>query len=200
MLIEPIELYARDFHDLLIRKQKGDNEQEIARTEVEILLALNVTELRKFREIYQQLFENDVETDISVVFGEASILSKLLIQLLIGERDEEAEYSASLAKSIAKKLYEAGEGTPGIDYDTFIKIFSCAAFPQLSAIFDVYEDKYGRPIQEAIEREFAERNDSIRFQDIVEYTRSPGGYYAKILRDALMKTPIDHRASGERSL
>jgi hypothetical protein len=192
MLIEPVELYVRDFHDLLILKQTGKVDYDIPRILVEILLALNNTDAGKFKETYQQLFENSVEKDIEIVQGEQSIISKLLIQLLAGKRYEDVGHSASIAKSIAKKLYEAGEGTPGIDYDTFIKIFTNDAFAQLSAIFDIYEDKYGGPIQEAIQREFQGQVETECFQDIVEYTRSPGGYYSKILRQALDKTPIDY--------
>ena len=192
MLIEPIELYARDFHDLLTLKQLNKIDYDISRILVEILLALNNDEIQKFKETYQNLFENSIQKDIQIVQGMESIISNLLIQLLEGKRYEECGHSASIAKSIAKKLYEAGEGTPGIDYNTFIKIFTRDAFSQLSAIFDIYEDKYGRPIQEAIEHEFQGEIEIQCFQDMIEYTRSPSIYYAKILRQALEKTPVDY--------
>ncbi len=192
MLIEPIELYVRDFHDLLLLKQTGKTEDDISRRLVEILLALNNEDTRKLKEIYQLLFESSIEKDIEFVLGETSIVSKLLIQLLQGKRYEEPSSSATIAKNIAKKLYEAGEGTPGIDYDTFIKIFTRDAFSQLSTIFDIYEDLFKRPIQEAIEREFQGQTETECFQDMVEFTRSPGGYYSKILRQALEKKPIDY--------
>ena len=192
MLTEPIELYVRDFHDLLILKQTGKTHDDISRGLVEILLALNNEDTRKLRELYEQLFESPIEKDIEIVLGETSIVSKLLIEFIKGKRYEEPSSSTSIAKAIAKKLYEAGEGTPGIDYDTFIKIFSRDAFSQLSAIFDIYEDLYKRPIQEAIEREFQGRSETECFQDIVEFTRSPAGYYAKILRQAFNKKPVDY--------
>jgi annexin A7/11 len=192
MLIEPIELYVRDFHDLLILKQLNKIDYDISRKLVEILLTLNNDEIQKFKETYEHLFENSVEKDIEIVQGTRSIISNLLIQLLEGKRYEESRHSASIAKTIAQRLYEAGEGRPGIDYDTFIKIFTRDAFAQLSAIFDMYEDKYGRPIQEAIEREFQGQIDIECFQDMVEFTRSPGLFYSKILRQALDQTPIDY--------
>jgi hypothetical protein len=192
MLIEPIEIYVRDFHDLLTLKQLNQIDYDISRKLLEILLALNNDETQKFKETYVQLFESSVQKDIEIVQGVESILSKLLIQLFEGKRYEESGHSATIAKTIAKKLYEAGEGTPGMDYDTFIKIFTHDAFSQLSAIFDVYEDKYGGPIQEAIEREFQGQIETECFQDMVEFTRSPGIYYSKILRQALDKTPLDY--------
>ena len=193
MLIEPMELYARDFQDLLLTRKKDRADGDPSRQCLEILLALSNAEISKFRDTYKQVFECLVEKEIQLVYGDDSILSNLFIQLLEGKRDEDAEYSVSFAKSVAKKLYEAGEGTPGIDYETFIRIFTGDPFAQLSAIFDIYEDKYGGPIQEAIEREFQRQSESVCFQDIVEYTRSPSGYYSKILRQALDKTPIDYR-------
>jgi hypothetical protein len=192
MLTEPIELYARDFHDLLILKQTGQTTTTISRILVEILLALNNEDTRKFKETYENLFQSTIEKDLEIVQGEQSIISKLLIELLKGKRYEEPNSAPSIAKTIAKKLYEAGEGRPGIDYDTFIKIFTRDSFSQLSAIFDIYEDAYKRPIQEAIEREFQGQTETECFQDMVEFTRSPGGYYSKILRQALDKKPIDY--------
>ena len=192
MLIEPIEIYVRDFHDLLTMKQLKQANDDIARKLVEILLPLNNAEIGKFKETYEQLFESSASKDVEIVHGVDGIISKLLLRLLDGQRYEESGHSATIAKAIAKKLYEAGEGTPGIDYDTFIKIFTRDAFSQLSAIFDIYEDKYNRPIQEAIEREFQGRIEIECFQDIVDYTRSPSIYYSKVLRQALEKTPMDY--------
>ncbi|CAF4681007.1 unnamed protein product, partial [Rotaria magnacalcarata] len=80
--------------------------------------------------------ESPVQKDIEIVQGSESIATNLLKQLLEGKRYEESGHSATIAKVIAKKLYEAGEGSPGIDYETFIKIFTHDAFSQLSAIFD----------------------------------------------------------------
>jgi hypothetical protein len=192
MIIEPMELYARDFHHLLQLKKTGQTDLNISRILVEILLALNNADTQKFKEIYEQLFENTAEEHVKIVKGETGILSKLLLELLKGNRCEEPSSSTSIAKTIAKKLYEAGEGRPGIDYDTFIKIFTRDAFSQLSAIFDIYEDVYKRPIQEAIEREFHGQTETECFQDIVEFTRSPCGYYSKILRQAFDQKPMDY--------
>ena len=192
MIIEPIELYVRDFHDILTMKQLKKIDSEISRKLVEILLALNNAEIQKFKETYENLFESTAQKDVEIVQGSESIVSSLVIRLLEGKRYEESGHSTTVAKTIAKKLYEAGEGTPGIDYTTFIKIFTRDAFSQLSAIFDIYEDKYGRPIQEAIEREFQGQSEIVCFQDMVEYTRSPGVYYAKAIRQALDQTPIDY--------
>ena len=192
MIIEPIELYVRDFHDLLFWKQTGQVDFDVSRKLIEILLALNNEDTFKFKETYEQLFQNSVEQDVELVQGDQNIICKLLIELLKGKRHEEPNSSISIAKTIAKRLYEAGEGTPGIDYDTFIKIFTRDAFSQLSAIFDIYEDLFKGPIHEAIEREFQGQSETECFQDIVEFTRSPGGYYSRILQQAFEKKPIDY--------
>lgn len=191
LMIEPIELYARDFHDLLLGKRTQKISEDISRQLLEILLALNNADTRKFKDLYKHLFESTIEKDVECVQGRTSIISKLLIELLRGERHEEPNSSTEIARAIAKKLYEAGEGTPGIDYETFIRIFTRDAFSQLSTIFDIYEDLYKRPIEEAIEREFPNPIEMECFQDIVDFTRSPAIYYAKILREALGKPSID---------
>lgn len=192
MLTEPIELYVRDFHDLLTVKQLNKVDYDISRKLVEILLPLSNEDMKKFRETYENLFESAVTTDIEIVQGAESIITNLLHHMLEGRRFEEPGHSATLARNIAKKLYEAGEGTPGIDYNTFIKIFTRDTFSQLSAIFDAYEDKFGGPIQGAIEREFQGKQEIECFQDMIEYVRSPSAYFSKVLREALDKHPIDY--------
>lgn len=193
MLVEPIELYARDFHDYLTYKQLQKIDYDVSRKLVEILLSLSNSEMQKFKETYENLFESSVQNDTTLVLGSDGITTKLLTYLLEGKRYEEPGHSATIAKSIAKRLYDAGEGgEPGIDYDTFIKIFTLDAFSQLSAIFDVYEDKYGRPIQDAIRNEFQGKSETECFQDMVEYVRSPGIYFSRVLRQALDKTPVDY--------
>ena len=192
MLLEPVELYVRDFHDLLTLKQLEKIDYDISRKLVEILLALNNDDTQKFKETYESLFESSVQNDINVVLGAEYVISKLLKELLEGKRHEECTHSVPLAKSIAKRLYEASQGEAGMDYDVFIKIFTRDPFSQLSAIFDVYEDKYGEPIQNAIEKDFQGQAEIECFQDIIEYVRSPSVYYSKILRQALDKTPIDY--------
>ncbi|CAF3550228.1 unnamed protein product [Rotaria socialis] len=192
MLIEPIELYVRDFHDLLTHKQLKKIDYDITKKLVEILLPLDNDDIKKFKESYENLFESPVQKDIEIVQGNESIATNLLKELLEGKRYEASGYSATMAKVIGKKLYEVGEGSPGIDYETFIKIFTHDSFSQLSAIFDMYEDKYGRPIQVAIEHEFQGKIEIECFQDMVEYVRLPSGYLAKVIRQALDKTPIDY--------
>ncbi|CAF3603983.1 unnamed protein product [Rotaria sp. Silwood1] len=167
MLIEPIELYVRDFHDLLILKLNDKSNSDISRKLVQIVLPLDNDDTQKFKETYKNLFENSIETDIEVVQGEKTIISKLLIQLLEGQRNEEPNHSLSATKLIAKKLSEGVEGgKPVIDYDIFIKIFTHDAFAQLSSIFDMYEDQYGYPIQVAIEHQCQSKIEAECFQDI----------------------------------
>ncbi|CAF4806532.1 unnamed protein product [Rotaria sp. Silwood2] len=49
MLIEPIELYVRDFHDLLILKSNDKSNFDISRKLVQILLALDNDDTHKFK-------------------------------------------------------------------------------------------------------------------------------------------------------
>lgn len=192
MLIEPIELYVRDFHEILLQKQTGQIMEDISKDLLEILLTLNNDETKKFTEIYENLFENSTTKDIELVQGEQSLITKLLIDILKGKRLEEPLNSPSLAKTIAKKLYEAEQGTSSIDYDTFIKIFTRDAFSQLSTIFDFYEDRYKKPIEEAIDKNFSGKIERECFRDMIEFIRSPSIYYSKILNRAIEANPIDY--------
>ncbi|CAF1161351.1 unnamed protein product [Rotaria sordida] len=167
LLFEPIELYVHHVHDLLFLTFQNKSNMNISR--------------------------NSIETDLHVVQSKESLLSKLIIQLLEGQRNEDITYSVSAAKVIAKKLSETSkDATSGIDSDIFIKIFTHDAFAQLSAVFDIYEDRYGCPIQAAIQHQCENQIEVECFQDIVEYTRSPAGYHAKILRQALDQNPVDY--------
>ncbi|CAF3948824.1 unnamed protein product [Rotaria sp. Silwood1] len=193
LLLEPIELYAHHVHDLLILKFQNKSNINILRKLVQILLELNNENIKKFKDIHEDIFESPIETDLHVVQDKESLLSKLIIQLLEGHRNEDITYSVSAAKMIAKKLFETSEDkTSGIDSGIFIKIFTHYAFPQLSAVFDIYEDRYGRSIQAAIQHQCKSQIEVECFQDIVEYTRSPAGYHVKILRQALDQNPVDY--------
>ncbi|CAF1165840.1 unnamed protein product [Rotaria sordida] len=193
MVIDPIELYVRDFYDLLISKQTDENNCDILRKLLEILLALNNYDIQKFKEIYENLFKNSLENDIELIHDKKSIMSKLLIQLLEGKRCEVNAHSISVAKTIAGQLYEVRQGTSDIDSDTYTQLFTRDSFSQLAAIFDIYEDKYGQSIQEAIEHQFKNEIEIKCFQDMVEYIRLPNNYYSKILRQALDEIPIDYK-------
>lgn len=193
VLIEPIELYVRDFHDLLLSDRTELNNRERTKKLLEILLGLSNNDARAFKNVYKTLFEKSVENDIESIEGDKSIIGKLLIELLAGKRCEAPAHSLSTAKVIAGQLHEASEGRSDIDYDSLIQVFAHDTFPQLSAIFDVYEDKYGRSIKEAIKLQFKNRVETDCFQDMVEYIRSPSTYYAAVLRQALDQQKIDYR-------
>ncbi|CAF4677036.1 unnamed protein product [Rotaria sp. Silwood2] len=193
MIIEPMVLFARDFHDLLILKRADKNNCNIFRKLLGILLALDNNDIQNFKETYENVFKNSVQKDIELAQDENSIASKLLIKLLEGKRYEVPVHSASVAKIIAQQLYEVRQGTSEIDRDTYTQMFTRDAFSQLAAIFDIYEDKFGQSIQEAIEHQFQSQIEIKCFQDMVEYIRLPSGYYSKILRQALDEKPIDYR-------
>ncbi|CAF4460432.1 unnamed protein product, partial [Rotaria magnacalcarata] len=193
LLVESIELYVRDFHDLLLVERTDSNSYDITRKLLEILLGLNNNDTQKFKEIYANLLKTSVENDIEEAHGAKSIISRLFIALLDGKRYEVPAHSMATAKIIARQLHEVREGTSDIDYDSLIQIFTHDGFPQLSSIFDIYEDKYGRSINEAIGYEFKDQVATYCFRDMVEYIRLPSGYYSKILRQALDDVPIDYR-------
>lgn len=193
MMIEPMELYARDFQDLLRLKQTDKDSFNASSKLLEILLGFSNDDIEKFKTTYNSLFKISVERDLDTFQDKESNTSKLLIQLLEGKRCEVSGYTTDVARLIAKQLHEVDIGTSNIDCDSFIRLFTRDGFTQLSAIFDIYEDKYGKPIEELIEHEFQNSNESRCFRDIINYTRSPAGYYSKILREALDDTPIDYK-------
>ncbi|UJR22093.1 hypothetical protein I4U23_025159 [Adineta vaga] len=193
MLIESIELFARHFHDLLTEKSIGKIENDISKVLLEILLGFSNDDVQKFKETYKQLFENSVQQDIEVVYHEQTFLCNFLLQLLEGKRYDSSSTSATSAKYVVKSLYEATSDKSAIDKDTLMKIFTHDSFSQLSSIFDIYEDKYGQPILQAIQRLFSNPIELQYFQDIIEFTRSPGDYYSRLLREACEKTPVDYK-------
>ena len=188
MIVESVELSVRNFHDFLTQKV-DDN---ISRILLEILLGLNNDDIHKFKETYQQLYGNLAEKDINIVQGEQTIVSDLLIQLLEGKRYDDSSTSATSAKHVAKGLHGTTSDTSIIDNDTLIKVFTRYSFSQLSSIFDIYEDRYGETILQAIQRRFQNPIEIQCFQDMIEFTRSPGVYYSRLLRQALGETPIDY--------
>ncbi|CAF1183117.1 unnamed protein product [Didymodactylos carnosus] len=187
LIMESEELYSRNFHDLLHNAYTTHY-----RSLLEILLTMNKEDMKKFKDYYKQIYTCSVESDVKNIVTTPTIFYNLILAMLEEQRSEQISHSATSAKQIAKLLYEAGEGTPGLDHETFIQTFAVDSFSQLSAIFDEYEDKYGKPINVAINQKFTHQIERESFEDIIQYTRNPATYFSNILHKSLNENPIDY--------
>lgn len=79
---------------------------------------------------------------------------RVLQAIATGNREENYDVDADLAKKEAEELYEAGKGKIfGTDESEFIRIFCRRSFHQLNATFWEYNEMTKTPIEKSIKSE-----------------------------------------------
>ncbi|VDN10710.1 unnamed protein product [Dibothriocephalus latus] len=97
------------------------------------------------------VFKRDMEKDIK---GDTSgDLERVLVSMLQGCREETLVANPQQAAADADALYRAGEKRMGTDEGTFIRVLTQRSFVQIREIAKCYQQKYGKSLQKAVEKE-----------------------------------------------
>eukprot|EP00824_Muranothrix_gubernata_P000399 TRINITY_DN1045_c0_g1_i2.p2 TRINITY_DN1045_c0_g1~~TRINITY_DN1045_c0_g1_i2.p2 ORF type:complete len:630 (+),score=168.20 TRINITY_DN1045_c0_g1_i2:24-1892(+) len=143
-------LLPHEYHDAeqLYKAMKGlgTNEDVL----IEILTSRTNAQIHTikttFLHKYNKTLEKWVESEVGGDFRRA------LLALCKGERDE-SPANDQVAHADAQTLYKAGEGKLGTDEKKFIEILTKRSPAQNALTNRAYESKYGRLLEEAIEKE-----------------------------------------------
>eukprot|EP00732_Lithocolla_globosa_P003328 Lithocolla_globosa_v1_NODE_2622_length_1930_cov_8.440000.p1 type:complete len:365 gc:universal NODE_2622_length_1930_cov_8.440000:1131-37(-) len=101
----------------------------------------------KYEKEYTQQLTKDILSDTSFNLKQA------FAAILKCKRDQAADYDEQQAIKDADTFYKAGEGRFGTDDDKFIELLTKRSYPSLRKTFQVYQEKRGKTIIEAIKNE-----------------------------------------------
>jgi len=178
----PAEYAARELRKAM--KGIGTDEEAL----IEIICTKSNEQLEKIKETYSEVFGRDLESDIeSDTRGD---FKRLLVAVLMAQREESDELDEEAAQADAQELYDAGENRWGTDESAFTLIFARRSLLQLRAIIAAYEEIAGNSLESAVESECS-RDLRKGYKAIVRLASHPAYYYARTIQKALKGVGTD---------
>ena len=160
--------------DLLYTAMKGIGSDKDVITEV--LCFRDQKRINEIKSKFQEKYGKDLVAEIkSETSGD---YQKIVLQLLEGGRQENAQADLQKCSGIADELYKAGEDKLGTDEATFIKYFTSLSPAELLLVCKEYHKKYKKNMLDVLKSEFDgnEKNLLIR---ILYSMFSPSEYFAE---------------------
>ena len=160
--------------DLLYTAMKGIGSDKDVITEV--LCFRDQKRINEIKAKFQEKYGKDLVAEIkSETSGD---YQKIVLQLLEGGRQENAQADLQKCSGIADELYKAGEDKLGTDEATFIKYFTSLSPAELLLVCKEYHKKYKKNMLDVLKSEFDgnEKNLLIR---ILYSMFSPSEYFAE---------------------
>ena len=160
--------------DLLYTAMKGIGSDKNVITEV--LCFRDQKRINEIKAKFQEKYGKDLVAEIkSETSGD---YQKIVLQLLEGGRQENAQADLQKCSGIADELYKAGEDKLGTDEATFIKYFTSLSPAELLLVCKEYHKKYKKNMIDVLKSEFDgnEKNLLIR---ILYSMFSPSEYFAE---------------------
>ncbi|XP_041357150.1 annexin A13-like [Gigantopelta aegis] len=173
---------ARYFDAFCLRKaMQGAGTKES--TLIEILVSRSNEQINEIKEVYKnELFNSDLEEDI--VSETSGDFRRVLVSLLMANREESQDVDDELVKKDKEDLYEAGVGTIlGTDEDVFNKIFVSRSLAHLQRVFSEYKKYDTQDIEEAIKEEMSGHAQEA-FLSIARFVKDPMVYFATCFEES----------------
>jgi len=128
-------------------KGLGTNEDLL----VQVICTNSADKWRKIAQSFRNLYGKDMAKEIlDDLSGDTAALFRALLE---GRKPNDSNVDLQLAKSDAKRLFDAGEGKWGTDEKVFIEILATRSRAQTEAMGRAYADVSGHSIGKAIEKE-----------------------------------------------
>ncbi|KAM9322785.1 annexin A1-like isoform 2-T2 [Pholidichthys leucotaenia] len=135
---------------------------------------------RVYREVYGIDLEDVIKDETKGTFR------RILLALLKAKKVEHTEVDNKLAQEDARRLYEAGEGTPGFNVNVFIEIFTERSSPQLCKTFQHYSAISELSLPKALQKELCGDTEDC-FIDLVKCAYNAPAVFAEKLHNATMR-------------
>lgn len=184
MFKSPTELDASEIRDAI--KGGGTDEKVL----IEILCSRTNDEINSIKEKYNELFEadlvEDIESDTSGSFG------ALMYSVVQAARDEDELVEDEKVAEDVEALIDAGEGQWGTDESRFNVILASRSYDHLSAVFDMYEERSEKNMEEVISSEMSGDVEDAMLA-IVKCVRSKSAFYTERLYKSMKGAGTDDR-------
>lgn len=160
--------------DLLYTAMKGIGSDKNVITEV--LCFRDQKRINEIKAKFQEKYGKDLVAEIkSETSGD---YQKIVLQLLEGGRQENAQADLQKCSGIADELYKAGEDKLGTDEATFIKYFTSLSPAELLLVCKEYHKKYKKNMLDVISGEFD--GNVKKLLNVILYSMfSPSEYFAE---------------------
>ena len=160
--------------DLLYTAMKGIGSDKDVITEV--LCFRDQKRINEIKAKFQEKYGKDLVAEIkSETSGD---YQKIVLQLLEGGRQENAQADLQKCSGIADELYKAGEDKLGTDEATFIKYFTSLSPAELLLVCKEYHKKYKKNMVDVISSEFD--GNVKKLLTVILYSMfSPSEYFAE---------------------
>ena len=122
-------------------------------TLIEILTSRSNKRLKEMSQLYLQLYKKKMEDDI--MSDTSGAYKKILSSILVASRPETNEVDMNQVNDDVDELIKAGVKKWGTDESKFNMIFGTRSFAHLRKIFDEYQKKVNKPIEDTIKSEFS---------------------------------------------
>jgi len=185
MFKSPTEFDAYELHEAI--EGAGTSEKVL----IEILCSRTNEEIEEIKKKYKLMFddaslEEDIENDTSNSFG------KLMFSLVQAARSEDEDVNEDEVTVDADALIEAGEAQWGTDESRFNVIFASRSYAHLLRVFEEYETKSEKTMEEAIKGEMSGDVQDAMLA-IVKCVRSKSQFYAERLYKSMKGAGTDDR-------
>ncbi|XWS42702.1 hypothetical protein CRYUN_Cryun16bG0036800 [Craigia yunnanensis] len=140
-----LSLWMLDPHerDATVAREAIQKDDTNFKALVEIFVGRKSSHIALIKQAYQSKYKRKLDQDI-INIEPPHPYQKILVALATSHKAHQADVSQHIAKCDARRLYEAGEGSPGaIDQGIVLEIFTKRSIPQLKLTFSCYKHIYG---------------------------------------------------------
>lgn len=179
LMAVPENYDAVSLHDAM--SGLGTDEQVL----IEILSSRSYEELQVMKSAYTKIYTGkDVLKKIKE--DTAGEFRTTLMNLIEKNRDSNEKVKEDLAKTDAKKLFEAGQGKKGTDKAVFVEVLTSRNYAQLRATLDAYKTLTKSDLMDYINEHLKGDLQNV-FRAIVRCAQDPALFFAEVLEKALDK-------------
>ncbi|XWS42701.1 hypothetical protein CRYUN_Cryun16bG0036800 [Craigia yunnanensis] len=190
-----LSLWMLDPHerDATVAREAIQKDDTNFKALVEIFVGRKSSHIALIKQAYQSKYKRKLDQDI-INIEPPHPYQKILVALATSHKAHQADVSQHIAKCDARRLYEAGEGSPGaIDQGIVLEIFTKRSIPQLKLTFSCYKHIYGHDYTKSITK-----GNSGKFEDalkmVIKCICNAPNYYAKTLFASIKGMTADRGA------
>ncbi|KAJ4823432.1 hypothetical protein Tsubulata_050014 [Turnera subulata] len=198
-LCSALSMWMLDPHerDAIVAREAFEHEGETNfKALAEIFVGRKSSHITLIKQAYHAKFRRHLDQDI-INLEPPHAYQKILVALAASHKAHQVDVSQHIAKCDARRLYEAGEGSSGIEEAVLLEILSKRSIPQMRLTFSSYNHIYGHEYTKSLKK-----GNSKEFEDalktVIKCMCNPLNYYAKALYTSIKGTTTSDKGALAR--